>query len=157
MAAPTRGMLGGRLDAAAGAAAEKRRDDEEVAVRAGRSLEDWPLQRVAARSKFMVMVFVVNFAFGGVGVRRDGRENSSLRNTEIFPPNSSATSTLDLRYATTVPAASTYQLLEHAEESSTRCPTIHLLWCSQSLLFATKRRYKSTYYKHKPNEDECNP
>ncbi len=86
MAAPTRGMLGGRLDAAAGAAAEKRRDDEEVAVRAGRSLEDWPLQRVAARSKFMVMVFVVNFAsaVGGVGVRRDGRENSSLMDYRDF-------------------------------------------------------------------------
>ena len=56
MAAPTRGMLGGRLDdaaaAAAAGAAEKRRDEE---ASDGRSLEDWPLHRVAARSKFMVI------------------------------------------------------------------------------------------------------
>ena len=64
MAAPTRGMLGGRLDAAAAAgAAEKRREDE---ASAGRSLEDWPLHRVAARSKFMVMVFVFVVNFGVV-------------------------------------------------------------------------------------------
>jgi hypothetical protein len=58
VAAPTRGMLGGRLDAAAAAGAAEKRRDEEVAASAGRSLEDWPLQRVAARSKFMVMVYL---------------------------------------------------------------------------------------------------
>ncbi len=55
MAAPTRGMLGGRLDdeAAAGAAENRRgvvgRDD------AG-NLEDWPRQRVAARSRNLMVV-----------------------------------------------------------------------------------------------------
>ncbi len=63
-------MLGGRLDVAAAAAgaAEKRRDELLVfgdtvvaaAASAGRNdasnLEDWPLQRMAARSNFMVVI-----------------------------------------------------------------------------------------------------
>ena len=50
MAAPTRGMLGGRVVAAAVAAgaAENRRDELLVAALAS-NLEDWPRQRVAAR------------------------------------------------------------------------------------------------------------
>ena len=54
MAAPTRGMLGGRVVAAG--AAENRRDELLVAALlasegrdAASNLEDWPRQRVAAR------------------------------------------------------------------------------------------------------------
>lgn len=60
MAAPTRGMEGGRLDVAAAGAAEKRRDGLLIILvlrhAAASNLEDWPLQRVAARSKFMVLL-----------------------------------------------------------------------------------------------------
>lgn len=51
MAAPTRGMLGGRLD---DEAAENRRG--VVGRDDAGNLEDWPRQRVAARSRNLMVV-----------------------------------------------------------------------------------------------------
>ena len=67
MAAPTRGMLGGRLvevvaaaAAAAAGAAENRREEEVVifdaAAEDASNLEDWPRQRVVARSINLMIV-----------------------------------------------------------------------------------------------------
>lgn len=57
-------MLGGRLEvaAAAGAAAENVAAGTAVAMRevAGNNLEDWPLQRVAARRREFMVVIVAS-------------------------------------------------------------------------------------------------
>lgn len=73
MAAPTRGMLGGRLDeAAAGAAEENRRRevlllqlfDAAATGRDASNLEDWPLQRVAARSRNLMVDYYLSREMG---------------------------------------------------------------------------------------------
>ena len=139
MAAPTRGMLGGRLDevvaAAAAGAAENRREEEVVifdaAAEDASNLEDWPRQRVVARSINLMIVkmgwrFILRYLSRyGVFFRQSQSHYPYIMQLQPNLPhhNNSNFSQSSKQHKPIIS--------EHAKIPSTCChPTTPLLWCS---------------------------